>query len=145
MARHGSAGNLDLSRPMSTWAARRSRVRSSGVEERNRGLARITADYRGMSWIVGLPTGYRTATATGDFPKLAFRSLPCARQEPGGYTPLLSRPTVPNRIFDFPSPPRVRCPRRDDRFAVCGPRDFEFSPVPEPSHSRPALVPAVPK
>jgi len=58
MARQRSGGNLDLSRPMSTWAARRSRVRSSGVEERNRGLARITADYRGMSWIVG----YRPAT-----------------------------------------------------------------------------------
>ena len=38
---------------------------------------------------------------------------------------------VPSRIFDFPSPPRVRCPLGDDRFAICGPRDCENEIVPE--------------
>jgi len=38
---------------------------------------------------------------------------------------------VPSRIFDFPSPPRVRCPLGDDRFAICGPRDWENEIVPK--------------
>jgi hypothetical protein len=35
-----------------------------------------------------------------------------------------------SRIFDFPSPPRVRCPLRNDRVAICGPRIFHFQIVP---------------
>ena len=67
---------LDLCRPGRPGEVELGRVALRNGTADWRGLPRNGADCRGMSWIVGLPTGYRTATATGDLPKLAFRNLP---------------------------------------------------------------------
>jgi len=39
------------------------------------------------------------------------------------YTPVAVRKDLPNRkqgAIELPVPPQVRCPRDDDRFAICG-------------------------
>src|SRR5882672_8463474 len=79
----------------------------------SRSLPRFAADYCGQSHGARPCWGNKVRHEPGAVPANFFLRR-------GGVSNVTSVTSVTNQCFDFPSPPRFRCPVRDDRVATCG-------------------------